>query len=103
LERGEDVIMMRNQWDTLRVGDAVFVHGDDGGLLAATVAFVTEAAAPGEPSAVGFRVIEADETYYAWPEPADVHREALEVSGPCPRCQPSTAATAEAAGAAPVT
>lgn len=93
---------MRHQWDTLRIGDAVFVHGDDGGLLPATVAFVTEAEIAGEASAVGFRVIEDDETYYAWPEPADVHREPLEVSGPCPRCRPATSSAAEPAGAAPV-
>ena len=84
--------MMRYQWDTLRVGDAVFVHAESGSLLSGTVAFVTPGDATGDANAVGVRVVEAEDTYYAWPSPADVHTDPIDVTESCVHCR-LTAAT----------
>lgn len=65
--------MMRHQWNSLRVGDAVLLHNEEGDVVAGTVRFVTVAEGPDDDNAVGMRVQDADETYYAWPTPTEVH------------------------------
>lgn len=78
---------MRYQWNTLRVGDAVFVHSDDGVLVAGTVAFVRGDEADGDEKSVGVRVDDGDETYYTWPSLADVHGDPVEVTESCVHCR----------------
>jgi hypothetical protein len=84
LGRGGDVDVMRHQWNTLRVGDAVLVHTDRGSLVAATVAFVDGESAA---NTVGVRLDEGDETYYTWPSPADVHSDPVELTESCVHCR----------------
>ena len=79
--------MMKDQWNSLRVGDAVNVHGDDGGLVVGTVAFVTSEEASGNPNAIGIRVADDDETYYVWPSLADVHAEPVDLTEACVHCR----------------
>ena len=85
--------MLRYQWDTLRVGDAVFVHEEGGSLVSGTVAFVTPGDATGDANTVGVRIVEADETYYAWPSLADVHTDPIDVTESCVPCRLIAATT----------
>ena len=75
------------EWNTLRVGDSVFVHGDNTTLVAATVAFVTTHVATGDENSVGMRVDGTEETYYTLPSPADVHTDPPDRTESCARCR----------------
>ena len=79
--------MMRHQWNSLRVGDAVLLHTESGDVVAGTVRFVTVAEGPDDDNAVGMRVQELDETYYAWPTLSDVHAENDEEAATCAHCR----------------
>ena len=91
--------MMRQQWDALRVGDGVVVHGDDGMLVNGTVAFVNAGDDTGDANSVGVRVVGTEETYYAWPSLADVHSDPIEVTEACVHCRLAQVPAAVAAAA----
>lgn len=84
--------MKQDQWNSLRVGDDVFVHTEYGDVVPGKVSFVTDAEAPGEDNAVGMRIQEVEETYYTWPALTDVHTTVAEGAESCDRCRLMTSA-----------
>ncbi|HEX7166401.1 MAG TPA: hypothetical protein VF230_05400 [Acidimicrobiales bacterium] len=81
-------MMMRYEWNTLRVGDAVFVHvADEGGqLVSGTVAFVKASPVDDGTNDVGVRVVSDDETSYVWPSMEELHGDPVAVGDACPQC-----------------
>ena len=78
--------MLPVQWNTLRVGDAVFVHESDGTLVSAVVAVVRRPDAEGDANDIAVRIEDLDECAYMWPSSADVHSDPVEVSEACVQC-----------------
>lgn len=79
--------MMRFEWNSLRVGDAVRVHLVDGHLGVGTVAFVDSIRGS---NGVGIRVASTDGTeLISWPSRLSVHHASGDTDDPgetCLRC-----------------
>lgn len=99
--------MLRHQWNSLEVGDSVFVHTNGGRLVAATVAFVADGGSTGTAdgdaaaNTVGVRLDDGDETYYTWPSPAYVHTDPVEMIESCVHCRLLRTLDATESGAKP--
>ena len=87
---------MRYEWDTLRAGDAVFVHTDHGRLVAASVASVSHT--DGKHHTVIVQSVDGDALWA--PALADVHGDPVDIHEGCERCRQINAGDAPAAEAA---
>lgn len=79
--------MIRFQWNALRVGDHVRVHGDGGVLQDGAVAFIDVLEGS---NGVGIRVAGAGGNAVRWPNRLAVHNPKGDVDDPCARCDAPT-------------
>ena len=79
--------MMRLQWDTLRVGDAVNFHSADTRALVIGVVAIVATAEGDEPRDITIRVDDDDDTWYVQPSMDDVHLDPVDATESCAECR----------------
>jgi len=79
--------MMRLQWDTLRVGDAVNFHSAETHDLTIGVVAIVASGDDYEPNDITIRVDDADDTWYVQPSMSDVHLDPVDTTDTCVHCR----------------
>jgi hypothetical protein len=83
--------MLRVEWDSLRAGDRVLVHGGwDTELALVTGVVVMIDAKPHAPNGVGVRIGTGDAWHVVWPLYLAVHLDPQRGADTCRRCEAIT-------------
>jgi hypothetical protein len=83
----EETPMVRLQWDTLRVGDAVNFHSADTRALTIGVVAIVASGENDQPHDVTIRVDDDDDTWYVQPSMGDVHLDPVDTTDTCVHCR----------------